>query len=369
MTIMKQVSILTYYQVHNHGALLQAYALKQTLENEGCSVNFLSFERNYDFIEQNEKKKYKLSFNSIFYYIKYLFKKGPANIFFNLKKNRLLKTFRKSSFIMKGDVCKTKNEIVIIGSDEVFALDVGYNPFMYGNGVLFEKCFSYAGCFGSTVFDFFNKHIDIKNEIIDGFSKMSSIGVRDNNSFRIVKELGFNPTLVCDPVILYGYYKEQNIKHKKKKKPYLLIYSYDKNLNDKGECENIINFAKSKGLSIFSVGFHHKWCDKNINCDPLSLIGWFKNASYVITDTFHGAVLSIICNVDFAVKMRNNSNKLGFLLEEYGLKDRILTSILIEELERVFSQKIHYESVNNLIKIKRNQSLDFLKRNINNETN
>lgn len=366
---MKQISILTYYQVHNHGALLQAYALKQILEKEGCLVNFLTFERNYDFIEQKEKKKYSISFRSVFYYITYLFKKGPSNIIFNLKKNRILRAFRKSSFSMKGDACKTKNEIVIIGSDEVFALDVGYNPFMYGNGISFKKCFSYAGCFGSTTFNFFDKHEDIKNEIINGFSKMSSIGVRDSNSFRIIEELGFNPTLVCDPVILYGYDNEKRIKNTKKKKPYLLIYSYDRNLNDKSERESIINFAKSKGLSIFSVGFHHKWCDKNINCDPLSLIGWFKNASYIITDTFHGAVLSIICNANFAVKMRNNSNKLGFLLEEYGLKDRVLASISAEELGRVFFQKIQYGTVNDLINVKRNQSLDFLKRNINNETN
>lgn len=42
-----KIGILTYYGVHNHGAVLQANALKSVLQKMGHEVSFVSFERNY----------------------------------------------------------------------------------------------------------------------------------------------------------------------------------------------------------------------------------------------------------------------------------------------------------------------------------
>ena len=53
-----EIGILTYYGVHNHGAVLQANGLKRILEKQGHSVRFLSFERNYDYIPAEQTKKY-----------------------------------------------------------------------------------------------------------------------------------------------------------------------------------------------------------------------------------------------------------------------------------------------------------------------
>ena len=45
-----KIGILTYYGVHNHGAVLQANALRTYLMGKGHEVSFLTFDRNYDFI-------------------------------------------------------------------------------------------------------------------------------------------------------------------------------------------------------------------------------------------------------------------------------------------------------------------------------
>lgn len=39
-----KIGILTYYGVHNHGAVLQANALRQVLLNKGHDCGFLEFE-------------------------------------------------------------------------------------------------------------------------------------------------------------------------------------------------------------------------------------------------------------------------------------------------------------------------------------
>ena len=59
------------------------------------------------------------------------------------------------------------------------------------------------------------------------------------------------------------------------------------------------------------------------------LLGWIKHASMVVTDTFHGTVMSIICNTPVVVKLRGNQNKLEFLLSEYGLLNRAIEDMYL----------------------------------------
>ena len=78
-----KIGILTYYGVHNHGAVLQANALRTFLVNKGHEVTFLTFERNYDFITKEKAKKYQGGISSIPFYFKYLIDKGAFNIIYN----------------------------------------------------------------------------------------------------------------------------------------------------------------------------------------------------------------------------------------------------------------------------------------------
>ena len=50
-----KIGILTYYGVHNHGAVLQANALKSVLEAQGHDVKFLTFDRSYEYITADRK--------------------------------------------------------------------------------------------------------------------------------------------------------------------------------------------------------------------------------------------------------------------------------------------------------------------------
>ena len=55
---------------------------------------------------------------------------------------------------------------------------------------------------------------------------------------------------------------------------------------------------------------------RKIEANPFELLSYFCYADYIITDTFHGAVLSIKYSKQFAVWIRDsNKQKLGDLLE------------------------------------------------------
>ena len=351
-----KIGILTYYGVHNHGAVLQANALKNVLIEKGNDCGFLEFERSYSNISNEQANKYKIGLGSIPFYLKYMFEKGLSNIVYNLKKKKTLKEFRETNIPMIGDYKNFEGDLAVIGSDEVFSLEIGVNPQLYGNGIKAKNVASYAGCFGPTTFE------DVKQQkqevmISNGLKNMVGVSVRDKNSKDIVKEVSnIDAKLVCDPVILYGYKQEMN-EYKPIEKNYILVYSYDKNLNNKEEYEDILSYANKKGLKVFSVGYHHKWC-KSINASPIELLGWIKNAELVITDTFHGSVMSIICNTPMVVKLRGNQNKLRFLLSEYDLLDRTLLSF--EEIDDVDKNKIDFEKVNMRIEERRSESMKFI---------
>lgn len=351
-----RIGILTYYGVHNHGALLQANALKKVLESKGNQCGFLEFERDYSNIPKQQANKYKFSLGSISFYINYLLKKGLINIIYNIKKRRKLDSFRKRYIPMIGSYENFVDDLVVIGSDEVFSLEVGVNPFLYGNNLNARHIISYAGCFGPTTYDDVLKQNQMKM-IYNGLSNMDAISVRDFNSLDIVERIAnIHATLVCDPVILYGYEEEMNL-FQPDLKGYVLIYSYDKNMNEKDEYRYIQEYAEKKNLKVVSVGYHHKWC-QSVNASPIELLGWIKNADLVVTDTFHGSVMSIICNSPLVVKLRGNQNKLKFLLTEYGLLDRSMDDF--SELTSIAETKIDFNLVNSVINERRTSSMKFI---------
>lgn len=351
-----RIGILTYYGVHNHGAVLQANALKTVLNSMGHECGFLEFERNYANISQQQAKKYKLGLDSIPFYLQYLQEKGIGNIAYNIGKKRTLADFRAKNLPMIGRYEAFDGDLAVIGSDEVFSLEIGVNPFLYGNGLRAKHVISYAGSFGPTTYEDIQKQ-NQQAMISAGLRHMDAISVRDQNSQDIISRLiGTKVELVCDPVILYGYENEMR-SFSPPMKDYILIYAYDKNLNAASEYEPIKAYAAKQGLRVVSVGFYHKWC-KSVNAEPIELLGWIRNAKLIVTDTFHGAVMSIICNTPAAVKLRGNQNKLQFLLAEYGLTERIVSDF--SELERVANQAVDFNAVNSAVQKRRSTSMQYL---------
>lgn len=351
-----EIGILTYYGVHNHGAVLQANALKNVLEAKGHKCGFLEFERDYSNISQKQANKYKLNLGSIPFYVGYLMEKGFGNILYNIRKRKTLGNFRAENLPLISKWDEFAGDLAVIGSDEVFSLEIGVNPFLYGNNLKAKHVVSYAGCFGTTTYDDVVKQ-GYQTMIADGIKHMDAISVRDGNSLEIVREItGIDATMVCDPVILYGYEKEMHT-YIPTMKDYVLIYSYDKNLNDPDEYKFIKKYAQQHNLKLVSVGYYHPWC-KSIDASPIELLGWIKNASLVVTDTFHGSVLSIICNTPLVVKFRDNQNKLKFLLSEYNLEDRIIADF--SEMERVAATNMDFDTVNAIVKKRRSASMEFL---------
>lgn len=355
-----KIGIITHYDVHNHGAVLQMYALEKVLNNLGNEAKGLTFSKNYDFLKKHAENKYNISLKSLSYYIGYLLEKGIKKTYFNYKKKQILDNFKLINKMLEEKNSKSKKlDAVFIGSDEVFSIETGLTPEFWGNNIKCKNIFSYAGCFGPTTLEFI-KEKNAEEFIKKGINNLKEISVRDENSKEIIETLSDKKaTLVCDPVILYGYIKEKENFNKKFNEKYVLVYSYDNNMNKDNEIINIKKFAEKNNYKIYSVGFYHKWCDKNINCNPIELLEYISNSEIILTDTFHGTVISLIMNKEFVTKVHINSNKLGFLLREYECIERITKDF--SDISEITIKKIDYKKVNKTINKKRELSMDYIK--------
>ena len=59
-------------------------------------------------------------------------------------------------------------------------------------------------------------------------------------------------------------------------------------------------------------------------------MSYFRDAAFVITDSFHGTVFSIIFNKNFYVfgNMKRGNSRFDSLLDMFGLKDRMVEGTL-----------------------------------------
>lgn len=342
-----KIGILTHYNVYNQGARLQMSAMRYWLESQGHQVVILTYEKNFDFM-QEEKHKNSGSILAFPYYIRhYLLEKGLGLTLFNTRKVMAMKRSQKQYTFAPHN--ESGCDAIIIGSDEVYSIDVGINKMMYGHDLGGVPAIAYAPSFGIATMQTLEQ-FGCTEIVRSGLESMKCLSARDTHTQSMVQTLtGREVPLVCDPVLLYsGSY---NSDPKPIGKPYMVVYSYDRNMIDPDEIAAIRTYAGAHGLITVSLGTYHSWCDRNVVCTAEDWYGYFKDAACVITDTFHGSVVAMKnhCNVAVFIRESINAFKLRSLLAQTGLEERRLQAITAEDLERVLSQDIDYHAVDRRI--------------------
>lgn len=366
---MIKVGIMSMQRILNYGSFLQAYALKEILSDLGCNVEFVDYHIGKNLIEPNNSGiKRKLNKAADTFKIKAHLKDKTR--FIKYKKN-----FAKNYYPYLGiqDVYNYNPslDILIIGSDEVFNCvqdnpNVGFSPELFGVNNRAKRVVSYAASFGNTTMEAMKVH-RIYDEVKECFLKFDRISVRDKNSYDIVCEMtGKEPEQHLDPVLVYDFSGKYNIARSVSDNKYLILYGYNGRFSLE-ECRRISQFAKKRGLKIYCIGGLQYCCDKYIDCSPFDVIAYFKNADFVVSDTFHGTILSVITHKKFVTVIRGGSNgnsqKLSSLLEDLNLKDRLLTGS--GNMERMLVEDIDYESVDRILHRERQRTKEYLKMCLN----
>ena len=356
-----KVGILSMQQITNYGSFLQAYGLKSIIESLGHDVEFVNIVPGEQLTQYRIGKLHKVQL--LLKRLKVMHPLRQLQCIFRLHK-RFDNEFKPELGVKKGKT-ETRFDTVVIGSDEVFNVAqttwFGFSTQLFGEGLNADKVISYAGCFGATTIEKL-KELKIERRIGELMSKMSAISVRDKNSWDIVTELTKKKTTMnVDPVIAYGFDKEVIVPETDTE--YLLIYTYPGRINNHDEVAAITAFSKKHKLKIIAIANYFDWVDKVITPHPFEVLGYFKKAKYIITDTFHGAVMSLKFNKQFAVIIRGmNKNKITFLLEQFDLKSRIASCP--DQIDRILNNKVDYAHVNETIAREKQRTINYLKTNI-----
>lgn len=360
----KNIAILSMQEVINYGSFLQAYALKQMLLDAGAEkVEFIPIKRDR-FLPGYELPTFSQSL------IRKLrkFLRDPIEIFNLIPRHFFQKKYNRSivshwpSIGIGEPVKESHHDLTVIGSDEVFnccqTVPWGFSSMLYGNIPSSDQVASYAGSFGSTTLDDI-KSLGLTEELASYLGRMSAISVRDENSFKIIETLtGTKPAIHVDPVLAYDYSKVIDAQFDHPDKDYIIVYTYQNRITAQ-EKKTIRHFAKERGKKILSLMCRYSWCDGYIiPSDPFEVLRWFRHADYVVTDTFHGTIFSVITHRQFVSLVREgNNNKLSYLLKHLDLSTRAASS---ETIEKVLDAQIDYTTVDTTLDNLRSQTRNYL---------
>lgn len=352
-----KVAILSMQEVKNYGSFLQAFSLKNSIESLGHTCEFINIVPGEPLEEfrQGRFYKWKLLVQRVWGWDFY--KRFKTIYTFQIRFSREFLPY----LGVKPGVNRNHYDVVVIGSDEVFNCAqktwFGFSRQLFGEGLNADRVITYAASFGATTTDKL-RSFGIEETVSGLLKKLNAISVRDKNSFDTVTALiGKQPELHVDPVLIFDYtrYMPEQVAWK----DYMLVYTYPGRITDKKEISAIKGFARSRHLKLLSVGHYFSWCDDVIIPSPFEVLAYFRNASFIVTDTFHGSVFSIKYNKPFATIIRGmNNNKLSYLLQQFSLESRIVKDIA--HLPLILETPIDYAPVNSLIKMEKERSMQYL---------
>ncbi len=311
-----KIGIMTFWwSEDNYGQLLQCYALQKYLRDQGHDPFLIRYDPRGDY-SSSFKRKRKLNILNPKKVIKFLFKK--ALMFLSHEKcNRQFSQFRESYINSSDKIYYSYEELCqeppqadcyIVGSDQVWNF---YNmklsdcrnlvhAYFLDFGKESIKRIAYAASWGK---------VDISKEFVEEISlllaKFDYVSVREKTGIDICRKCGASNAEVCfDPTLLISaeqyrllYRTESIIKHAKK---YILIYRLG------NPCDfpmrSLYKWATEKGLDVVYVTANG-WYDSYEKIFP-TITQWLAlvdHAEYVITNSFHCCVFSIIFRKQFGV--------------------------------------------------------------------
>lgn len=346
-----RIALLNLPVDNNYGGNLQRYALIKTLESLGHDVTFL-------LCMSSSKKVSPIIMGGR--YVKRIIKKTffDSSVELFIEKRRKLEkekneksvlsfineNFKASQQIhnkeeLKQFIFKNTFDAFVVGSDQVWRkiITKEYDITSYFFDFLPYDSNSlriaYAVSLGTDVNELTNLEIKILGDL---YSKFSFVSVREKSGLEMIRRYGWtNPkaSVLIDPTFLLTKQDYQNLikrGHTKVSNGNMFCYILDKDENKK---KIIGQESKRRNLFPFEASLN--------DTSSFSIYQWlrsFDDSDFIVTDSFHGVVFSIIFNKPFRLinnAFRGNSRfeSLFDILEIYGKTDNLNWNIINDRID------------------------------------
>lgn len=364
-----QIGILTIPFNNNYGGYLQAFALMTVLKQMGHEPTLIMRRHLKNPISFGEKVKYfvKGFVKSIVRRDKYPLIYNVENMFW--KRGKEMQKFLnfyiqpQTKYIYTVDElkneCEGKFDAYIVGSDQVwrsiYVPGIVSNMFLDFTQGWNVKRIAYAASFGSENPEYTIEEKEVCGKLVE---KFDAISVREDSGLSVFKYFRWNvnkPKVVLDPTLLLSRDEYNKILPKKNENVSGKIFCYvlDKNNETQNVISRVQNLLNKPVYEISDI-------QKGDSVLP-SIEMWLsaiRDSDFVITDSFHGMVFSIIFNKPFVVCTNKDRGASRFvsLLSRLGLSDNLVSDFI--DIKKIC--EIDWSIVNSTVKESVNDSIEFI---------
>lgn len=340
-----KVAVITFHNIPNYGAALQAYALCFYLRKKGIECDILDYECDNIIKRELQLTKGSSLYDRLFSYI-----------FVGRNKKQRIKGFDKemkeSHFFSQQkynkDTVHNANSIYdtfIVGSDQVWNLKItgfDYNFFLEFADEDKLKI-SFASSIGPYIWN--EKESIIVKELLNRFNRIS---VREKDAVDKLQLLGLESEWIEDPTFLLTGDEWSKMAKNPKDQNYVLVYYPNEKIMPVA-----IEYARKnkKNLLVIQDGIKKKGMKKINPRSPSEWLGYIKNASAVFTDSYHGLLFSLYMKKP--VWTTNHSNRQEAIIHKLGIE-----SCYCDCTEKL--EPIDYGMVDYRTELLRNESYSYL---------
>lgn len=353
-----KIAIVTLPLHTNYGGLLQAYALKHKLELMGHSA---------DVLDLKDKMPSPKGLKAPFVYMRRFISSltGSTEVFREKRYKRELPVVAEqtSRFVdhyisprmldSYSDVSEGEYDAFVTGSDQV------WRPLYFGNikdaflaftGNWDVRRLSYAASFGTDVLEYEYMQVE---ECAGLIAKFDAVSVREDSAVRMCGEWfdRDDAVHVADPVMLLDVSEYMDMASRAAQHPAkgkIMTYILDKS-KEKAAVVDFISKVSSYPVYDSSVRPYDRSVPLSERVVP-SVEQWiagFADAEFVVTDSFHACVMSILMHKRFIAvgNSRRGMARLYSLLNMFGLDSRLVHGIDPDDDGEFFLSQPDWENV------------------------
>lgn len=327
----KTIYVATIIDSYNYGTVLQAVATRGTLDKLG-KTKFVDYRRSYWTNAELVRRCLKNASNPL---------KGTLSAASQLS-NRLISRKRFRPFVEKHlALCSSekfenggnfsKEAIYCVGSDQTwnYECNEGVDPVFFLKNVP-DECvkISYAASFGrSELLE------EEKAEVARLLRRFTAISLREPSGVGVLESVGIvGGVVIHDPVLLCGRDLFERVAEPTSQnggRPYVLVYQLNKG---QALLDYADKLAKAAGYNVVKISLDWKerlpegW-RKELFPPVERWVSLFRDASYVVTDSFHGTCFSLLFHKQLGVfDPPKYSVRLHDVLNDFNMMQRLLSA-------------------------------------------
>lgn len=352
-----KIGILTFHRAHNYGAVLQCYALQETLKGMGHDVEVIDYRQKWteEVYKPFSLLVMRIRYRSIKSMIKY-FLTFPGRLYKSKKAKAHYESFRAKFLSISNKYEYNKElyyDVCIVGSDQLWGMsclggqldDVYLGYFKVQSGC---KKVAYAISSNTMSIDYLAHH----SKLLPSLQNFSKLSFRESSVIeRINKYSGFKYTQCIDPTLLADREVwDPMISDIWAKKKYVACYRARGNGNSGFSLEQ----------TAYTLAAEHGWDVIDLSSQTMRVedfISIIAHAQYIVTTSFHATVFSLIFNRPLATYLLHDGHDSRYedllkkidcamFLHEVTASPRIYTDIdwpqIMKNLEKLKSDSIHY---------------------------